>query len=126
MIENIVNSDDPKEMFDQYGVDGIMIGRAAIGQPWIFRDIKHYLETNEKLPPPGLSEKIRLARIHFQKSLEWKGEPRGIFEMRRHMIHYFKGLPDFRETRLRLVTSTDVKEIEGILDYIEQKYASID
>ena len=111
--------------FSRYGVDAIMIGRAAIGQPWIFREIKHYLETGEKLPPPCLPEKIRLARIHLQKSLEWKGEPRGIFEMRRHLIHYFKGLPDFRETRLRLVTSTDVREIEGILDYIGEKYSSV-
>jgi tRNA-dihydrouridine synthase B len=112
------------ERFRQYGVDAIMIGRAAIGQPWIFRDIKHYLETGEKLPPPDLSEKIRLARTHFQKSLEWKGEPRGIFEMRRHFINYFKGLPDFKETRLRLVTSTDVSEILEILDYIGEKWSS--
>jgi tRNA-dihydrouridine synthase B len=112
------------ERFRQYGVDAIMIGRAAIGQPWIFRDIKHYLETGKKLPPPDLSEKIRLARTHFQKSLEWKGEPRGIFEMRRHFINYFKGLPDFKETRLRLVTSTDVSEILEILDYIGEKWSS--
>jgi tRNA-dihydrouridine synthase B len=111
------------ERFRQYGVDAIMIGRAAIGQPWIFRDIRHYLETGEMLPPPGLEEKIDLARIHLKKSLEWKGEPRGIFEMRRHFIHYFKGLPDFREIRLRLVTSTDVSEIEDILDLIQQKYS---
>jgi len=112
------------ERFRQYGVDAIMIGRAAIGQPWIFRDIKHYLETGKKLPTPDLSEKIRLARTHFQKSLEWKGEPRGIFEMRRHFINYFKGLPDFKETRLRLVTSTDVSEILEILDYIGEKWSS--
>jgi len=112
------------ERFRQYGVDAIMIGRAAIGQPWIFRDIKHYLETGKKLPPPDLSEKIRLARTHFQKSLEWKGEPRGIFEMRRHFINYFKGLPDFKETRLRLVTSTDVSEILEIIDYIGEKWSS--
>jgi tRNA-dihydrouridine synthase B len=112
------------ERFRQCGVDAIMIGRAAIGQPWIFRDIKHYLETGEKLPPPDLSEKIRLARTHFQKSLEWKGEPRGIFEMRRHFINYFKGLPDFKETRLRLVTSTDVPEILEILDYIGESWSS--
>jgi tRNA-dihydrouridine synthase B len=112
------------ERFRQYGVDAIMIGRAAIGQPWIFRDIKHYLETGKKLPPPDLSEKIRLARTHFQKSLEWNGEPRGIFEMRRHFINYFKGLPDFKETRLRLVTSTDVSEILEILDYIGEKWSS--
>ena len=102
-----------------------MRGRAAVGRPWIFRDIKHYLDTGEILQPPDLSEKLSLARMHFKKSLEWKGEPRGIFEMRRHFSNYFKGLPDFKETRLKLVTSTDVLEIESILDFIEQKYSSI-
>ncbi len=112
------------ERFRQTGVDAIMIGRAAVGRPWIFREIKHYLETGELLPPPGLPEKLALARTHFKKSLEWKGEPRGIFEMRRHFSNYFKGLPDFRDTRLRLVTSTDVQEIHEILDSIGKKYSA--
>ncbi|MCK4751526.1 MAG: tRNA dihydrouridine synthase DusB [Bacteroidales bacterium] len=112
------------ERFRQTGVDAIMIGRAAVGRPWIFRGIKHYLDTGEILQPPDLSEKLSLARMHFKKSLEWKGESRGIFEMRRHFSNYFKGLPDFKETRLKLVTSTDVAEIESILDFIEQKYSS--
>jgi nifR3 family TIM-barrel protein len=114
------------ERFRQYGVDAIMIGRASVGRPWIFRDIRHYLETEQILPPPGLSEKLEVARMHFRKSLEWKGEPRGIFEMRRHFSNYFKGLPDFKETRLKLVTSTDVPEIEQILDFIEEKYSTPD
>jgi tRNA-dihydrouridine synthase B len=113
------------ERFNQYGVDAIMIGRAAIGQPWIFREIKHYLETGEKLPAPGLSEKVLLARMHFQRSLEWKGEPRGILEMRRHFSNYFKGLPDFKEIRLRLVTSLDAGEIHDILDMIGERYATL-
>jgi nifR3 family TIM-barrel protein len=112
------------ERFRDYGVDAIMIGRATIGRPWIFREIRHYLETGELLSPPDLAEKLRLARTHFKKSLEWKGEPRGIFEMRRHFSNYFKGLPDFKETRLKLVTSTSVPEIEDILAYIEEHYAA--
>jgi nifR3 family TIM-barrel protein len=111
------------ECFRDYGVDAIMIGRATVGKPWIFRDIRHYLETGEILPPPALLEKLELARLHFRKSLEWKGEPRGILEMRRHFSNYFKGLPDFKETRLKLVTSKDVSEIEDILDHIGQRYA---
>ena len=112
------------ERFKQYGVDAIMIGRATVGKPWIFREIKHYLETGEILPPPGLKEKVSLARMHFQRSLEWKGDPRGIFEMRRHFSNYFKGLPDFREIRLKLVTTLEVEEINDILDLIEQRYGS--
>jgi nifR3 family TIM-barrel protein len=113
------------ERFSQYGVDAVMIGRAAIGRPWIFRDIHHYIKTGEILPPPSLNEKVDLARTHFKKSLEWKGEPRGILEMRRHFSNYFKGLPDFRETRLKLVTSLNVMEIQEILDFIEERYSSI-
>jgi nifR3 family TIM-barrel protein len=108
--------------FKEYGVDAIMIGRASIGKPWIFRDIKHYLNTGEILPPPKLEEKLNLARTHFKKSIEWKGEPRGIFEMRRHFSNYFKGLPDFKEIRLKLVTSTEVDEIENLLDLIGERY----
>jgi tRNA-dihydrouridine synthase B len=114
-----------EERFAQYGVDAIMIGRATVGKPWIFREIKHYLDTGETLPPPRLHEIVTLARMHFQRSLEWKGEHRGILEMRRHFSNYFKGLPDFREIRLRLVTSLDVGEISDILDLIEQRYASL-
>ena len=112
------------ERFKQYGVDAIMIGRATVVKPWIFREIKHYLETGEILPPPGLKEKVSLARMHFQRSLEWKGDPRGILEMRRHFSNYFKGLPDFKEIRLKLVTTLEVEEINDILDLIEQRYGS--
>lgn len=113
------------ERFTEYGVDAIMIGRASVGKPWIFREIKHYLETGEILPPPSLREKVSLARMHFQRSLEWKGDPRGIFEMRRHFSNYFKGLPDFKEIRLKLVTSLDGQEINDILELIEQRYGSL-
>lgn len=112
-----------KEMFDRYGVDGIMIARAAIGRPWIFRNIKHYLMTGEKTGEPGISERVNLAKLHLAKSIENKGEPRGILEMRRHFSNYFKGLPDFKDIRLKLVTSKSVEEITEILDLIMKKYS---
>jgi tRNA-dihydrouridine synthase B len=111
-----------KVMFDRYGVDGIMIGRAAVGRPWIFRDIKYFLETGEMLPEPTVSEKTDLALLHLDKSMEFKEGPRGIFEMRRHLSNYFKGLPNFRETRLKLLTTTDPEEIKKILGEIRQKW----
>ncbi len=120
---DITGPEIAKQRFDETGVDAIMIGRAVVGKPWIFRDIRHYLDTGEILPPPPLSEKLSLARLHFNKSLEWKGEPRGIYEMRRHFNNYFKGLPDFRDIRLQLLTSGDVDEIRTILDLIGTKYA---
>ena len=100
-----------KEMFDRYGVDGIMIGRATVGRPWIFRDIRHYLETGEFLPEPSVTEKADIALLHLDKSLEFKEGKRAIYEMRRHLSNYFKGLPHFKETRLKLLTTVDVEEI---------------
>ena len=119
---DVTGPETAREKFDTYGVDAIMIGRAAVGKPWIFRDIRHFLKTGEILSPPSLEEKISLARLHFEKSLVWKGEPRGIYEMRRHFNNYFKGLPDFKETRLKLLTTRDVPEILDILDHIEENY----
>ena len=113
-----------KDMFDKYGVDGIMIGRAAVGMPWIFRDIKHFLQTGDLLPAPGIDERVDLARLHLEKSVAWKGEPRGILEMRRHFINYFKGLSDFRETKQKLVTSLEINEIHDLLEGIREKYKS--
>jgi nifR3 family TIM-barrel protein len=104
-----------KEMFDRYGVDGIMIGRAAVGRPWIFRDIRHYLSTAELLPEPTVTEKAAIALQHFDKSLEFKEGKRAIFEMRRHLSNYFKGLPHFKETRLRLLTSPEPDEVKSII-----------
>ena len=120
---DVTSPEVAKEMFDKYGVDGIMIGRAAIGRPYIFREIKHYLKTGELLPEPSIDEKVELAKEHLAKSIEWKGIPRGIYEMRRQYIRYFKGLPNFKEFRMRLVTSTDVDEIVATLDEIKEKYS---
>jgi tRNA-dihydrouridine synthase B len=111
-----------KEMFDRYGVDGIMIGRATVGRPWIFRDIRHYLKTGELLPEPSVNEKADLAIQHLDKSLEYKEGKRAIFEMRRHLSNYFKGLPHFKETRLKLLTSTDVDDIKIIINDIREKW----
>ena len=90
------------EMFDRYGVDGVMIGRATYGRPWIFREVKHYLATGEVLPQPSVCERVEIAKEHLRKSLEVKGEFVGILEMRRHLSNYFKGLPDFKSTRLKV------------------------
>lgn len=113
-----------REMFDRYGVDAVMIGRATVGKPWIFRDIKHYLNTGEILPEPTVNEKVELARLHLQKSIEFKGIPRGLFEMRRHFANYFKGLPGFKDIRLKLLTTLDTNEINQLLDSITQKYGN--
>jgi len=113
-----------KLMFDRYGVDAIMIGRATFGRPWIFREIRHYLDTGEILPEPDVSEKADLALLHLEKSLEHKEGKSAILEMRRHLSNYFRGLPHFRDTRLRLLTSLDVDEIRGIIEEIREKWGS--
>jgi nifR3 family TIM-barrel protein len=114
-----------KEAFERYGVDAIMIGRASFGHPWVFREIRHYLDTGEQLPPLPVSERVALAKRHLELSLQYKGLPRGVFEMRRHLSCYFKGLPDFKQTRMRLVTTTDPAEIVNILDYINETWADV-
>ena len=111
-----------KQQFDKYGVDAIMIGRATVGRPWIFIEVKHYLQTGILLERPILEEIVILARLHFNKSIEAKGEKGGILEMRRHFVQYFKGLPNFREIRIKLLTSMDISEIYQILDEINKTY----
>jgi nifR3 family TIM-barrel protein len=111
------------EYKNRYGVDGVMIGRAAIGYPWIFREIKHYIKTNELLPPPTMEERISVCKKHLQRSLEWKGPTVGIFEMRRHYTNYLKGLPNIKDYRLKLVTLMTGDEINEVLDEIAIKYA---
>ena len=123
---DIKSDTDAAEAFGKYGVDGIMIGRATFGRPWIFKEIRHYLNTGEHLPEPSISEKVELAKRHFAKSLEIKGDRVGVLEMRRHFSCYFKGLENFKETRLRLVTCNNPDEIFGILDYINERWGSND
>jgi nifR3 family TIM-barrel protein len=112
------------EYKNRYGVDGIMIGRASIGNPWIFREIKHYLKTGELLPPPTLAERVAATKQHLLHSLEWKGERTGIVEMRRHYTNYFRGLRGIKHYRSKLVTSMEVDYIFEVLDEIEQVYAN--
>lgn len=110
------------ECFDRYGVDGIMIGRASFGHPWIFREVKHYLATGEILPSMSVAERVDLAKEHLAKSLEVKGEKVGVLEMRRHLSCYFKGLENFKETRLKLVTLTSPEELFATLDFIKENW----
>ncbi|MGJ1322662.1 tRNA dihydrouridine synthase DusB [Sphingobacterium sp. PCS056] len=107
----------------EYEVDGIMIGRASIGYPWIFREIKHFFKTGERLAGPTIAERVEVCRTHLVKSIEWKGPKTGIFEMRRHYSNYFKGIPDFKEYRMRLVSLQTFEEIQEVLDEIQHKFA---
>lgn len=111
------------EYKNRYGVDGIMIGRAAIGYPWIFNEIKHYMETGTHLPAPSVEERVRVARKHLNLSVEWKGPVVGINEMRRHYANYLKGLPNIKDYRNRLVTLKTVEEIDAVLDEIVRNYS---
>lgn len=110
------------EYKNRYGVDGIMIGRAAIGYPWIFREIKHFLATGEVLPSPTLEERVSVCRTHLDKSLHWKGKVVGINEMRRHYTNYLKGLPNIKEFRTKLVTLNEPEEIHDVLSEIAEHY----
>jgi tRNA-dihydrouridine synthase B len=121
---DIDSPEKAREMFNRYGVDGIMIGRASVGRPWIFREISHYLSTGELLPEPTVSEKTKLALLHLDKSIEFKEGKRAIFEMRRHLSNYFKGLPHFRDTRLKLLTSLEPEEIREIINEIGLRWGS--
>tara|TARA_B110000046_G_scaffold84385_1_gene92485 strand:+ start:291 stop:1313 length:1023 start_codon:yes stop_codon:yes gene_type:complete len=103
---------------NRYGVDGVMIGRTAIGNPWVFNEIKHYMKTGEHRAPPSIEDRAAAAKEHLVRSLEWKGERLGIVEMRRHYANYFKGIPHFKETRMQLVTNDKVDELLDILDGI--------
>jgi tRNA-dihydrouridine synthase B len=111
-----------KHFKETYGVDGLMIARGSYGNPWIFRDIKHYLNTGELLPPPDIHERIRVCRLHLEKSVEWKGERRAINEMKKHYSDYFRAYPGFKEFRVRLMESSDLEETSGILEEIEIIY----
>ena len=114
------------QMRERYGVDGVMIGRASIGYPWIFKEIKHYIETGSLLPPPSIEERVRACRKHLDFSLKWKGEKLGIVEMRRHYTNYFKGYHNFKPLRQVLVTSDEVDELYATLDKIIDTYSGVE
>ena len=119
---DINSAEKAREAFDRYGVDGIMVGRASFGRPWIFSEIRTLLDTGTPMPAPGVRERVALAKRHLDLSLALKGPVTGVFEMRRHLSCYFKGLRDFKETRIKLVTSTDPAEIRATLDYIADRW----
>nr|WP_294859363.1 tRNA dihydrouridine synthase DusB [uncultured Fluviicola sp.] len=108
------------EYKNRYGVDGIMVGRASIGYPWIFNEIKHFMATGEHLAAPGIKDRVDAARDHLNMSVKWKGERLGVVEMKRHYTNYFKGIAHFKEFRTKLVTSFDLQEILDILSYLEE------
>ena len=121
-----VSSPEIAQQFkEKYQVDGIMIGRASIGYPWIFKEIKHFLATGEILDPPTLEERIEVVKKHLDFSIRWKGVRKGIFEMRRHYTNYFKGIPNFKPTRMQLVSSEDPNELMDILSEIPLLYDAV-
>ena len=120
---DIDSAEKALEYRNRYGVDGIMIGRAAIGYPWIFNEIKHFIKTGQHLPSPTLQQRVDVIRQHLHGSVEWKGPKVGINEMRRHYTNYLKGLPNIKEFRARLVTLSEVAEIDAVLDEIVQHYS---
>jgi nifR3 family TIM-barrel protein len=120
--------DSPEKAIDyknRFGVDGVMIGRAAIGYPWIFREIKHFIATGEKLSPPELIERVQATRKHLEFSIKWKGPKLGVFEMRRHYASYFKSLPDFKPYRAQLVEAPTAEDVYAILDQISEVYGMV-
>ncbi|OWY21292.1 tRNA dihydrouridine synthase DusB [Sphingobacteriales bacterium UPWRP_1] len=114
------------EMKNRYGVDGIMIGRAAIGYPWIFNEVKHYLKTGMLLPPPTVLQRVNTAKEHLRRSVEWKGQKLGILEMRRHYTNYFRGFPNVKPYRAQLVTLDNLTELYNTLDQIAAAYEGLE
>ncbi|WP_378179689.1 tRNA dihydrouridine synthase DusB [Aquimarina sp. SS2-1] len=114
------------EMRDQYGLDGAMIGRASIGYPWFFKEVKHFFKTGEHLPPPSIEERVIAARRHLQMAIDWKGEKLGVFETRRHYTNYFKGIPHFKEYRTKMVTSDHSEDVFAAFDEIQEKFAGFE
>jgi nifR3 family TIM-barrel protein len=110
------------KMRDEYGLDGAMIGRASIGNPWFFNQVKHYIKTGEHMALPTMAERVSAARRHLQMSIDWKGEKLGVFETRRHYTNYFKGIPNFKEYRMKMVTSDHAADVFAAFDEVEQKF----
>ncbi len=123
---DVDSGEKAREMFDRYGVDAVMIGRATYGRPWIFREVRHYLDTGEVMPQPSVVERVAIAKEHLAKSIEVKGERVGVLEMRRHLSNYFKGLPNFKDTRMKLVTLNDPAELFATIDSITERWGDFD
>ncbi len=111
------------EMRDKFGLDGAMIGRASIGNPWFFKQVKHFFQTKEHLPPISLEERVDASRRHLQMAIDWKGERLGVFETRRHYTNYFRGIPHFKEYRMKMVTSDDAKDVFAVFEEVLDKFS---
>jgi len=121
---DVTTPEKAKEMRDVYGLDGAMIGRASIGYPWFFNEVKHYFKTGEHLAGPTISERTEMARRHLQMAIDWKGEHLGVVETRRHYTNYFKGIPHFKEHRLKMVTSDDPKDVFADFDIVQETFGN--
>ena len=121
---DVTTPEKAKEMRDVYGLDGAMIGRASIGYPWFFNEVKHYFKTGVHLAGPTISERTEMARRHLQMAIDWKGEHLGVVETRRHYTNYFKGIPHFKEHRLKMVTSDDPKDVFAAFDIVQETFGN--
>lgn len=123
---DITTPEKALEYKNKFGVDGIMIGRASIGYPWVFNEIKHFMKTGEHLAPPTISDRVEAAKEHLRRSLEWKGERLGVVEMRRHYANYFRGIPHFKEWRMKMVTEMDSAVLFETLDKVSAEFRDIE
>ena len=121
---DVTTPEKAKEMRDVYGLDGAMIGRASIGYPWFFNEVKHYFKTGEHLAGPTISERTEMARRHLQMAIDWKGEHLGVVETRRHYTNYFKGISHFKEHRLKMVTCDDPKDVFAAFDVVQETFGN--
>jgi nifR3 family TIM-barrel protein len=121
---DITSPEKAMEMRDTYGLDGAMIGRASIGYPWFFNEVKHYFKTGEYLAKPSIAQRVEMARRHLQMAIDWKGPVLGVFETRRQYTNYFKGIPHFKEYRMKMVTSDDAKDVFAVFDEVESKFGN--
>lgn len=119
---DVDSPEQAQRMRDDYGLDGAMIGRASIGNPWFFKQVKHFFETGNHLPEPTIKDRTEMARRHLKMAIEWKGEKLGVFETRRHYTNYFKGIPHFKEYRQRMVTSDDSVDVFAVFDEVETNF----
>lgn len=119
---DVTSPERAMEMRDDYGLDGCMIGRATIGNPWFFKQVKHFFNTGEHLAPITIQERVEAARRHLQMAIDWKGETLGVFETRRHYTNYFKNIPHFKEMRMKMVTSDDSKDVFAAFDEVLEHF----
>jgi tRNA-dihydrouridine synthase len=123
---DVATPEAAKRMRDDFGLDGAMIGRASIGNPWFFAEVKHFLKTGNHLKPVDMNERVEAARRHLQMAIDWKGEKLAVFETRRHYTNYFKGIPNFKELRMKMVSSDSSEEVFEALEEAKRQFADHD